>query len=409
MASVKYYLNDSEKSGIRGVAQKNLLAKRSIITYMAVNGACTLSDLGGELNMSIPTVTKLVAELGGDDIVIDYGKIETNGGRRPNLYGLAQSAIYFAGVDVGHRYLNFVVTDLKNNIIDIRRQEPFELRNTPECLDELCGRISDYIGSLDIDADRIMGIGVNLSGRINSNSGYSYYYFNWTEKPLSEILEERIGFRILIENDTRSSCYAEYMSGMDEGAGNVIYFYLSRGLAVGIIIDGKLYYGKSGFAGEFGHIPFFDNDILCPCGKKGCLETEVSGIALERQMEEKIRSGRTTLLAEKYRRNGKVFVNDILDAAAHDDVLSIELIEEMGEKAGRAIATLINLFNPEQLIVGGAVAAAGDYLMLPIKAAVNKYSLSLVNNDTKFSLSRLGNDAEVLGVAMLIRKKILGL
>lgn len=409
MASVKYYLNEVDKNTAKGVAQKNLLTKRSIITYMAVNGACTLADLAVELNMSIPTITKLVTELNEDKIVVDYGKIETNGGRRPNLYGLAQSAIYFAGVDVCHRHVSFVVTDLKNNIINIRREVPFELDNTPACLDRLCRLIREYVDELDIDNDKIMGIGVNLSGRINSNSGYSYYYFNWTDKPLSEILEERIGFKILIENDTRSSCYAEYMSGPNEGVQNVIYFYLSRGLAVGIIVDGKLYYGKSGFAGEFGHIPFFDNDIICPCGKKGCLETEVSGIALERQMEERIQGGRTTLLAEKYAKTGKVFMHDIIQAAKKDDVLSIELIETMGEKAGRAIATLINLFNPELFIVGGAIAGAGDYVMLPIRSTVNKYSLSLVNNDTEFCMSKLGDDAGLLGVAMLIRKKILGL
>jgi len=409
MASMKYYLNEVDKNTAKGVTQKNLLAKRSIITYMAVHGSCTLADLADELNMSIPTVTKLVAELQEDNIVVDYGKIETSGGRRPNLYGLAQSAIYFVGVDVCHRSISFVLTDLTNNIIDIKRGTPFELQNTPECLDELCRLISDYISSLNLEDDKIMGVGVNLSGRINSASGYSYYYFNWTRKPLSEYLEERIGFRVLIENDTRSACYAEYMSGPNEGVKNVVYFYLSYGLAVGIIINGKLYYGKSGFAGEFGHTPMYDNDMICQCGKKGCLETEVSGIALERQMKAMLREGRTSLLSDKFRESGQIVMHDIVDAAGHDDVLSIELIEQMGEKAGRAIATLINLFNPELFIIGGSISRAGDYFLLPVKAAVNKHSLSLVNKDTEFTVSQLGDDAGLIGVAMLIRKRILGL
>ena len=409
MASMKYYLTEVDKNTSKGVAQKNLLAKRSIITFMAVNGACTLADLAAELNMSIPTVTKLVAELGDDEIVVDYGKIETSGGRRPNLYGLAQSAIYFAGVDVRHRTIGFVLTDLKNNVIDIQRDIPFELINTPECLEELARIIKEYIDGLEIDNDKIMGIGVNLSGRINSASGYSYYYFNWTEKPLSEYLEERIGYKILIENDTRSSCYAEYMVGPYQGVKNVIYFYLYYGMSVGIIIDGKLYYGKSGFSGEFGHIPYYDNQIICQCGKKGCLETEVSGLALEREIKRRIEGGHSSLLADKHKKGKEIEIDDILEAAMKDDMLSIELIEEMGEKAGKAISMLINLFNPELFIVAGAMAEAGDYFMLPLKAAVNKYSLSLVNKDTEFAVAKLGDDAGLLGVAMLIRKRILGL
>ena len=114
--------------------------------------------------------------------------------------------------------------------------------------------------------------------------------------------------------------------------------------------DGKLYYGKSGFAGEFGHIPFFDNEIICSCGKKGCLETEVSGIAIEQKFGRLISQGVNTILREKYNKHEAIHVDEIIDAAKHDDNLSIELIEEVGEKAGKAVAFLINTFNPEKKI-----------------------------------------------------------
>ena len=136
---------------------------------------------------------------------------------------------------------------------------------------------------------------------------------------------------------------------------------MGRGVAIGIVVDGQLYYGKSGFAGEFGHIPFFDNEIICSCGKKGCLETEVSGIAIEDKMCHLIQKG----------------VN--------------------------------NTFNPETVIVGGNLAAAGDYIMLPLKSATNKYSLNLVYKDTKFRVSKMTENANAWGVAMLIRNKIIGL
>ncbi|MDR0955094.1 MAG: ROK family transcriptional regulator [Rikenellaceae bacterium] len=407
MNSMKYYLTEVEKSTFKGVVQKNLQAKRDIIKFMVVNGSCTLSHLSDQLNMSIPTVTKLVAQLQADGIVVDNGKNETSGGRRPNLYGLAESTIYFVGVDVKHRSINFALTDLNNKVIDMKREKRFELVNTPECLEEIIGLINEYVENLPLDKEKIMGVGISLPGRINSASGYSYYYFNWTRKPLSEFLGEQIGFQVLIENETRASCYAEYQSGNWEGVKNAIYFYLSYGLAVGISIDGKLYYGKSGFAGELGHTPMYDNEILCQCGKKGCLETEVSGLALERQMRERLKEGHSSLLSEQYNQGEQITMKDILNAAAQDDVLSIELIEQMGEKAGRAIATLINIFNPELLIIGGRISKAGDYFLLPAKSAVNKHSLSLVNKDSEFVVSRLGDEAELIGVAMLIRKRIL--
>lgn len=129
-------------------------------------------------------------------------------------------------------------------------------------------------------------------------------------------------------------------------------------------MNGKLYYGKSGFAGEFGHIPFFDNEIICSCGKKGCLETEVSGIAIEQKFGRLISQGVNTILREKYNKHEAIHVDEIIDAAKHDDNLSIELIEEVGERR-KAVAFLINTFNPETVIVGGELAEAGDYLMLP--------------------------------------------
>ena len=180
-------------------------------------------------------------------------------------------------------------------------------------------------------------------------------------------------------------------------------------MAIGIIADGKLYYGKSGFAGEFGHTPFFNNEIICVCGKKGCLETEVSGIAIENKIVGQIASGVNTILRDKWAAGETIHIDDIISAAKNDDNLSIELIEEAGEKIGKSIAFLINIFNPEEVIIGGNMAQAGDYLMLPLKSATNKYSMSLVYKDTSFRLSQMGADAGALGVAMLIRNKVIGL
>ena len=135
----------------------------------------------------------------------------------------------------------------------------------------------------------------------------------------------------------------------------------------------------------------------------------MSGIAIENKMMNQIRNGRTTILMDKFQKQHKIHINDIIGAARNDDTLSIELIEEAGEKIGKAVAFLINIFNPETVIVGGNMAAAGDYIMLPLKSATNKYSLNLVYKDTKFRVSKMTENANAWGVAMLIRNKIIGL
>ncbi len=408
MVLLKEFFNQDEESSQKGITQKNNLLKRQIIAHMVTHGESTLSELTRRLHISIPTMTKLVGELIEDQIVVDNGKIETSGGRRPNIFGLANTAIYFAGLDVCRDRLGFVITDLKNNVLDRREASDFRLIDTTECLSELLDRTEHFLADCSIDRNKILGLGVCISGRVNPRTGRSYKYFTTEPQSLRELIETRTGIRTLIENDMRARSYAEYY-GRVRDAQHVIYLHLGKGVGIGIIIDGKLYYGKSGFAGEFGHTPFFDNEIICACGKKGCLETEVSGMAIERKMISKIEEGVNTILREQYDRTGSIHIDDIIKAAKHDDNLSIELIEEAGEKIGKSVAFLINIFNPELVIIGGNLAQAGDYLMLPMKSAVNKYSLSLVYNDTAFRLTSMGEESGALGAAMLIRNHIIGL
>ena len=409
MTSLTEFFNRHEDEVLKGISHKNSLIKRNIIAHMALNGECTLSELTRELHISVPTITKLVQELVDETIVCDLGKVETPGGRRPNVFGLANSAIYFAGVNVGRDNMSYLITDLQNNIIKQQFDTSFELLDRSQCLEKICANIERFIATCGIDRGKILGLGVSITGRVNPDTGRSYKYFTSSEQSLRDLLEHRIGIRVLLENDTRARCYAEYTCSKSKDDKNLLYLHLGRGVAIGIVTDGKLYYGKSGFAGEFGHIPFFDNEIICSCGKKGCLETEVSGIAIEEKIVRKIESGVNTILREKYDRQEPIHIDDIIAAAKNDDNLSIELIEEAGEKVGKAVAFLINTFNPETVIVGGNLAAAGDYIMLPLKSSTNKYSLNLVFKDTKFRLSKMTENANAWGVAMLIRNKIIGI
>ncbi len=391
------------------LGSKNAMLKINIIRYYINNGENTLADLGKEMDLSVPTVTKLVGELIEEGYVVDFGKQETNGGRRPNIYGVNPDSGYFVGVDIKKFRINIALINFKGEMIDSKLSIPFNYENTQESFDKLCVIINEFVDNLSVPKPKILSVGINISGRVNTETGHSYSSYFFSERPLTEIFQERLGMHVTIDNDSRSMAYGEFISGAVKGEKNTLFVNVSWGLGLGIITDGKLYYGKSGFSGEFGHLSAFDNEIICHCGKKGCLETQASGSYIYRRFMEKVSEGNSTILEKRIKKGETIIQEDILEAALKEDMLAIELIEEVGTTLGKHIAGLINLFNPELVIIGGAVALTGDYLLLPIKSAVKKYSLNLVSKDTTIKLSKLGDKAGVIGACMLARSKMLGL
>ena len=237
MTSLTEFFNKHEDDALKGITHKNSIIKRNIIAHMAVNGECTLSELTKELHISVPTITKLVQELVDENIVTDLGKVETPGGRRPNIFGLANSAIYFAGVNVGRDNMRFLITDLQNNIIKEENDFTFELLDRPQCIERICSGIENFIATCGIDRGKILGLGVCMTGRVNPDTGRSYKYFTSSEQSLRDLLEERVGIRVLLENDTRARCYAEYTCGKSKDESNVLYLHMGRGVAIGIVVD----------------------------------------------------------------------------------------------------------------------------------------------------------------------------
>lgn len=400
------FFEDLENENISGVAFKNNSIKKAIISLFSNNGNSTIAELSKELNLSVPKTTSLISELINDGLVKDFGKSTSNSGRKPNMYGLVPTSGFFMGVDVKQNHVNIGLIDLQKNVITIADNIPYKLANDKLSLDQLCRLIQNFIKRAPVAKEKILALGINLSGRINYATGYSYSFFHFSEEPLSQYLERVIGITIFIENDSRAMAYGEFIAGVVSDEKNVLFLNLDYGVGMGTLINGQLYYGKSGFAGEFGHIPLFDNEIICHCGKKGCLETEASGRALTQRFIQKIHEGHTSLLTKDLDPE-QIRLEDVISAAKNDDVLAIDLIAEIGEKLGRGIALLINLYNPELVVLGGKLSETNEYILFPIKSAINKYSLSLVNSDTQVKLSKLKEKAGVIGACLLVRDRLL--
>jgi predicted NBD/HSP70 family sugar kinase len=404
------FFEELNNENLTGVAYKNLNLKKNVLAYFANVSNATIADLGKELNISVPKITAILNDLIQDGLVQDFGKVaETKGGRKPNMFGLLPESAFFIGVDVNQNHLNIALSDLQKNLVKIVDDIPYLLENNKESLELLCKLINKFISNLTIPKDKILGIGINLSGRVNYATGYSYSFFHFNEEPLSKVIESKVGIKVFLENDSRSMAFGEFNSGVVTDEKDVLFVNMDYGIGLGILINGQLYYGKSGYSGEFGHMPIFDNELLCRCGKKGCLETEAAGWALTRMLKEKMQEGSSSVLFENYSPQKEITMEDVINAANNDDVLAIELIGHIGEHIGRGIALLINVFNPELVVLGGSLAQTGEYITLPIKSAIHKYSLSLVNNDTQLKISSLGHRAGIIGACLLVRKRVLSL
>ena len=308
---------------------------------------------------------------------------------------------------MGQKEIALAVTDFTGRIIQFQDGIAYTLTGTEESVLGLCACVKKQLRKYHLDPVPVRGVGVNLTGRVNHRTGYSYSYYISEEKPIRDILEEGFGWPVFIENDSRGMAFGEYMSGIAGDARTVLFLNVGWGLGMGMVLDGKLFAGKSGFSGEIGHFPLLDNHQICRCGKVGCLETGASGLALHRLIGEQLAKGHPSILSASYAEGREITLNDILDAVEKEDVTAIECVEQVGSTLGRAVAGLINLFNPDVVVIGGRLCVTERYLMPPLLGAVSRLSLNLVSNDTVIKVSRLGNKAGAVGASLLAKHRLL--
>lgn len=388
---------------------KSALMKQRIITRLIYTGCTTITDLSKSMGLSVPTVTKFVDEMCAEGYVNDCGKLETAGGRHPSLYGLNADSGYFIGVDLKKDSINLALVNFKGDVLQLKMKVEFVLENTLECVDRLANEIKNFIESLSVEKSKILNVCVGMSGRVNPEAGCNYTRLNFGDNhPIASLLTERVGCNVCVDNDSRAMAYGEFMNQAGKNPKNVIFINVNWGLGMAIIFDGKLYNGMSGFSGEFGHNYGYDNQEICDCGKKGCIETEVSCSALYRKFIERLRHGENSILMRE-KSIDEITVDDIISVVEREDVLAIELVEEIGAKLGRHVSDLINIFNPEQVIIGGELSRAGNYLLPPLISAVRRYTLNLMYPSSGIVLSELKDKANVIGSALLARSKLFAL
>lgn len=387
--------------------------KKIIFESIVSHREFTIPQIAGISKLSVPTVTKYVSELHRANMLEQIGEQEMKRkGRRATIYRIKPDYCYFLGVDVKAFELNLGLMNFAGDMLYTKHIDTFCFDNTKYNVDEINSHIDEFIQEYQIEKSLISRAHFNIGGRVNSLAGTSASVFNFEdnqETPLAISLARMIEIPVTIENDSKAMAYGELMCISNPSWKNILYVNAGWGLGLGIIINGELYYGKDGYAGEFGHIYQYKNDVMCHCGKKGCIETEISGRAIVRLLKEQIYGEhKQCILSDKAWKREAITTMDLVNAVKSGDLLCQELFIETGRKLGAQLAGLINLFNPDCIIVGGYLAEVPEqYFINPVKESINKYSFSLMNQHLPIITSRLGLLAGVTGGCLIARNKML--
>ncbi len=392
---------------LTGVNRKKHIQKIKIIKYLYVHGSKSNADICSRLKISSPTSLGIINELTEEGLVEKQGKGKSIGGRKPDLFGIKDNSLFVLGIELGKYKTKMCIFNNNNvSITDIVTFPP-QLDNEPGTPDHLYQQATNLITSSGIDPLKLIGIGINMPGLVDSKNGINYTYLNFGEKSIRQILEEKFNRPVYIENDAKAVALAEHRFGLAKGKRDALVIFLDWGIGLGIIQDGKLYRGSSGFAGEFSHIPFTENGQLCRCGKQGCLETIASGTALARMVKDGIINGRTSLLTSLAENDlDNIEPDMVVDAANKGDQYAINLLSEIGMNLGKGLSILIQLFNPETIILGGRIAEAREYLTTPIQQSLNIYCMPQLREKTSIVTSELGQTVGIMGAVAMVMENI---
>ncbi len=364
--------------------------------------AFTIPDIAEYVKISIPTCTKLVRTLVEKKYIIEEGKKETENGRRPEFYALNKNRFYAIGVEILLKFIHVSIVRIDSEVLYETSNNQFVLENTPEGLAYVVSYIKNAITHNQLKNDQIIGLGVGLAGTVNVHTGETRH-FNFMGVSLKKYLENSFQIPVVIDTDTRAIGIAEQVLGKAQGIENVLIIKVSRSIGMTVILNGKMIVGGTGQAGEFGHLQFGKLGRLCACGKRGCLETEVSGGALQIDLKEALMGGEISnhFQLENYE---AYRYHDVLKAVLLGDALALKLILNQADKLGQALGNIVNLLNPDLLIIGGEIVMVRDFFIDALKMGLKKTSLidSLAN--CKVEVSDLGRYFSSKAAAAMVFK-----
>ncbi len=295
---------------------------------------------------------------------------------------------------------------MQNQFITEIKKVQLPLENNPHALAQLVREIETFIFEAGIPKEKLIGIGIGMPGFVDVLKGVNYSFLLAGGKNIKMLISDRIGVPVFIDNDSSLIALAELRFGAARSKSNAMVINFGWGVGLGLILHNQLFRGHNGFAGEFSHLPLFQNGKVCSCGKTGCLETETSLLFVIEKAKAGLSKGRSSMLQLEMLTDVEQANEHLSHAAQSGDQFAIELFSETAYNIGRGVAILIHLLNPEIVLLSGRGSTAGFVLQPPIQRAVNDHSIPRLAAGTTIEISQLGHEAELIGAACLVMEHI---
>jgi len=368
------------------------LNRLRVLEVVRERGQVSRADISRQTGLARSTVSSLVGELQRDGLVVERETaVAAQGGRPPVMLALDPGAGAVVGLHVDHGALHVAVADLGHTILAERTAELDVDHHADEGLAAAAALVDEVLTEAGVERDRVLGAGAGIAGPIDAATGTvgnSTILPGWVGIDVAGELERRLGLPVHVDNDANLGALAESLLGAGRDASEIVYLMLSSGIGAGLILGGRLYRGAGGTAGEIGHVLVDEQGPMCRCGNRGCLETY---------------AGAGALLDLLRRSHGEDLTVERMIALARDgDLACRRVLADAGRTVGIAVAALCNQFNPELVVAGGNLAAAGDLLLDPMREALRRYAIPAAAGDARIVRGALGDRAELLGALVLV-------
>jgi predicted NBD/HSP70 family sugar kinase/biotin operon repressor len=385
---------------IDGERSTGVLRERNrvrVLDALRLQGTASRSELARLTGLSRTTVGSVVADLQLRGLVVEHadGDRQPGRGRPPTFLSLDRSAGVAVGIDFDHDRVRVALADLSSVVIAEDCVDIDVDHSAAEAIDAAVEMVAALRAAAEVDETRIVGAGVGLPGPIDRGTGAVRSAFilpGWAGIKAQEVLSERLGACVKVDNDANLGALAEATFGAGRGFSDVVYVRLGSGVGAGLVIDGRLHHGASGLAGEIGHVQVQHDGAVCRCGNRGCLETVAAEGALR------------ALLGPT--RGDNVTRRDLLELVAAGDLGAGRVVNDAGRAVGRVLADLCNILNPEAIVVGGELSEAGEALLSGIRDALDRYALPGAAEVVNVIPAELGERAEVLGAVALVTQSL---
>ncbi|MHB1274683.1 MAG: ROK family protein [Candidatus Humimicrobiaceae bacterium] len=385
--------------------------KLKILDLIRNKSLITKQQIAKELGINITTVSILINQFKErDNIIKEIGDGSSSGGRKPKLYTINNKLGYVIGIDVGGTNTRGILTDLSGNIINYLKIKTKAKEGKETVLSKVVSVANEIIDASKISREKLFGIGMSISGIINSYEGVSIFCPNipgWENYPIKHIMEKEFNLPVCIDDSVRCAAVAEKRFGIAKDNDNFIFISIGKGIGLGAFIDGKIYRGSMGLAGELGHITVSEDGPLCNCGNKGCLEAIASGPGILKRAREGIKNGIVTSISKEINNDFENLTVEIISKAANEgDKYAYYLINRTGEYIGIAIAAALNLFGSDLVVLWGGILECGDIILDAIKRTVKMRALEFISKRVRIEKTALGDNIAALGAAQTFIDKL---